>query len=237
MMKARKYFDQKTLLNLYYTFIYPYIVYCNHIWGQTYDKYIEKVSVLQRRVIRIIAGVNRRTNTDIYYEKCQILYVKHINMYVICLCMYRFHHNLLPEVLFHTEQKCSCIWHTAVSVITCTPCPSNLTKRGVKYWGVKIWNQLLGQEIDIDVSQPIFKHNCKRIISAGHLYYIWANLKCCYGMESVYNVFSVSDWDCLCYSVVCFQSTSINWWNVSMLAPLHLAHELDHLRWNSHWDI
>ena len=117
------------------------------------------------------------------------------------------------------------------------PCPSNLTKRGVKYWGVKIWNQLLGQEIDIDVSQPIFKHNCKRIISAGHLYYIWANLKCCYGMESVYNVFSVSDWDCLCYSVVCFQSTSINWWNVSMLAPLHLAHELDHLRWNSHWDI
>ena len=55
-MKARKYFDQKTLLNLYYTFIY--IVYCDHIWGQTYDKYIAKISVLQRRVIRIIAGVN-----------------------------------------------------------------------------------------------------------------------------------------------------------------------------------
>ena len=52
------------------------------------------------------------------------------------------------------------------------PCPSNLTKRGVKYRGVKIWNQLLGQEIDIDVSQPVFKHNCKRIIFAGHLDYI-----------------------------------------------------------------
>ena len=74
-MKASKYFDQTTLLNLY-TFIYPYIVYCNHICGQTSDKYIEKISVLQRRVIRIIAGVNRRTNTDIYYEKFQILNVK-----------------------------------------------------------------------------------------------------------------------------------------------------------------
>ena len=69
------------------------------------------------------------------------------------------------------------------------PCPSNLTKRGVKYRGVKIWNQLLGQEIDIDVSQPVFKHNCKRIIFAGLLDYIWANLKCCYGMKSVYYIF------------------------------------------------
>ena len=98
MMKARKYFHQKILFNLYYISIYPYIVYCNHIWGQTYDKCIEKISVLQRRVIRIIAGVNQRTNTDIYYDKFQTLNVKQINMYVICLFMYRFHRNLLPEV-------------------------------------------------------------------------------------------------------------------------------------------
>ena len=72
-----------------------------HIWGQTYDKYIAKISVLQRRIIRIIAGVNRRTNTDIYYKKIQIVNVKQINMYVICLFMYRFHHYLLPEVFDH----------------------------------------------------------------------------------------------------------------------------------------
>ena len=36
-----------------------------------------------------------------YYEKFQILNVKQINMYVICLFMNRFHHNLLPEVLDH----------------------------------------------------------------------------------------------------------------------------------------
>ena len=74
---------------------------CNYIWGQTHNKYIEKISVLQRRDIRSIAGVNRRTNTDIYYENFQILDVKQINMYVICLFMYRFHHNLLPEVFDH----------------------------------------------------------------------------------------------------------------------------------------
>ena len=78
--------------------------------------------------------------------------------------------------------------HGSVRYYMYPPGPSNLTKIGVKYRGVEIWNQLLGQEIDIDVSQPVFKHNCKRIISAGHLDYIWANLKCCYGMKSVYYI-------------------------------------------------
>ena len=31
--KARKYLDKKTLETLYYTMIYPYLLYCNIIWG------------------------------------------------------------------------------------------------------------------------------------------------------------------------------------------------------------
>ena len=115
MMKARKFFDQKTLLNLYYIFIYPYIVYCNHIWGQTYDKYIEKISVLQRRVIRIIAGVNQRTNTDIYYEKFQILNVKQINMYVICLFMYVTYFQRYLIIISHWTEMFLHMTHGSVS--------------------------------------------------------------------------------------------------------------------------
>ena len=140
-------------------------------------------------VIRIIARVNRRTNADIYYENFQTLNVKQINMYVICLFMYCFHHNLPLEVFDHyfTLNRNVHTTHGSVSYYMYPPVPLTW-QRGAKHRGVKIWNQFLGQEINIDASQPVFKHKCKRIISAGHLDYIWANLKCCYSTKSVCNV-------------------------------------------------
>ena len=33
LSRARKILMQKTLLDLYYTFIYPYLTYCNEVWG------------------------------------------------------------------------------------------------------------------------------------------------------------------------------------------------------------
>ena len=34
--KARKLLNSDALITLYYSFIYPYLCYCNHVWGSTY---------------------------------------------------------------------------------------------------------------------------------------------------------------------------------------------------------
>ena len=143
---------------------------------------------LQRRVIRIIARVNRRANTDIYYEKFQILNVKQINicMWYVYLCIISII-TYFPRYLIiisHWTEMIMHMTHGSVSYYMYPPVP--LT------WQREVWN--IGESkfginfLDIDVSQPVFKHNFKRIIFAGHLDYLWANLKCCYGMKSVYNV-------------------------------------------------
>ena len=36
IIKARHYLNKKGIIALYYSFIYPYLIYCNHIWGCTY---------------------------------------------------------------------------------------------------------------------------------------------------------------------------------------------------------
>ena len=36
IIKARKYFSSECMISLYHSFIYPYLIYCNHIWGNTY---------------------------------------------------------------------------------------------------------------------------------------------------------------------------------------------------------
>ena len=34
--KAKKYFSSECMISLYHSFIYPYLIHCNHIWGNTY---------------------------------------------------------------------------------------------------------------------------------------------------------------------------------------------------------
>ena len=55
--RARKFFDEITLKNLYYAFIHPYFTYCREVWGGTFDTYLRPLEILQKRALRIIAGV------------------------------------------------------------------------------------------------------------------------------------------------------------------------------------
>ena len=36
IIKARQYLNKNGIIPLYYSFIYPYLIYCNHIWGCTH---------------------------------------------------------------------------------------------------------------------------------------------------------------------------------------------------------
>ena len=95
MRKARSIFSQDTLLSLYYSFIYPYISYCIHVWGSTFHTFVNKVFLLQKRVIRIIAGVNRRTHSKPIFQSLSILSVDKLYSYNMGLFMHKYHHRHL----------------------------------------------------------------------------------------------------------------------------------------------
>ena len=46
--RARKWLNRDSLISLYYSFIYPYFIYCNHVWGTTSKTNIETLTVLQK---------------------------------------------------------------------------------------------------------------------------------------------------------------------------------------------
>ena len=81
--KARKLLDKDTLITLYYTFIYPYLCYCNHVWGNTYVIYLEKLYRMQKKIVRIMHGVKPRTHTKPLFEEAKILNIFQINKYLI----------------------------------------------------------------------------------------------------------------------------------------------------------
>ena len=66
IFRSRFFLSSTTKLTLYYTLIYPYIVYCNCAWSSTYVSNLNRIYYLQKRAVRAI------TNSD--YQAHSLLY-------------------------------------------------------------------------------------------------------------------------------------------------------------------
>ena len=80
----------------YYSLVYPYLTYCNIAWASNYPSRLNRLSVLQRRAVRIMAGKSLIANTAEGYSSSRILNIAQINKLQICEFMYRFVNNTLP---------------------------------------------------------------------------------------------------------------------------------------------
>ena len=56
-LKASKVLKVQVLLQLYHSFVYPYIIYCSRVWGTASDIHIQPLIILQKKknVIIIIS--------------------------------------------------------------------------------------------------------------------------------------------------------------------------------------
>ena len=73
VIKSRKYLQKPALITLYYSFMYPYLTYCNHIWGATYVTNLMKLEKLQNKVLRIICNIKRRDNIVHMYKELGVI--------------------------------------------------------------------------------------------------------------------------------------------------------------------
>ena len=64
LCKVQKYLDQQTLHNLYYTFVYPYLIYGVEIWGNACNVYLDPLVKLQKKCLRIITFSSYLEHTE-----------------------------------------------------------------------------------------------------------------------------------------------------------------------------
>ena len=50
IIKARKYLNKKSLLNLYHAFAFPYLTYCIEIWGNASDVDLDVLLKVQKKI-------------------------------------------------------------------------------------------------------------------------------------------------------------------------------------------
>ena len=155
ILKARKYLLKESMIGLYYSFIYPYLIYRNHVWGLACKTHLDYLIKLQKRAIRIIVGVHPRTHTEPLFQKLKLLKCEDINKYLIGRLMFRIQNNELPifqnfftrnrDVQFHdTRQK---------DYFHIPPFKTKLGKSSLRYNGASIWNVILKVGIDTKSSE------------------------------------------------------------------------------------
>ena len=146
------------LLTLYYTLIYPYLSYCNIIWGCASATLLRKLSVLQERAVRIITSSPYLSESSPLFRRLHLLKLTDICKLQTALFMYKVKCELLPvscmqyckinhQSMYSTRQRN----YFDVDVFKI-----NIRERSIAVSGPRLWNSLT-QEAQSCTSLSIFK--------------------------------------------------------------------------------
>ena len=73
IFKIRNFLDKHSLRNMYFSFIYPYLIYCVEIWGNTNETHLKPLIQIQKRSIRTITFSHYQDYTGPLFDILNIL--------------------------------------------------------------------------------------------------------------------------------------------------------------------
>ena len=149
LCKAMKKLPKPPLINLYYrySFAYPCMIYCNHVWGNNYPSNLKKKRKVSKRLVRTITCSPYRAHTDPLFLANRLFNVNGINDYVIGIFMYNYLLGDTPIVFAVYFIRNRDIHHheTRGSVDLNVPYGRlDIRKFSLKISGAKLWNSLPG---------------------------------------------------------------------------------------------
>ena len=94
------------------------------------------------------------------YNELGIIKFVNINKYLIGRFMFRVYHGQVPEFFSHFfVRNCDIHQHETrlAGHFHIPPVKLDLSKTGIKYKGAIIWNNILQEDVNLDVSEAVFK--------------------------------------------------------------------------------
>lgn len=161
---ARKNLNDRTLITLYYAFIYPYITYCVDVWGHCSQHLFQSLFKLQKRAVRLITNSSRRSHTGPLFQSLELLNLKSIYILNIAIIMFKYHTRQLPPVMYELFIPNTSIHSINTRQQNRLHVPRMITsssQKSIRFRGVHVWNQIT-QIINIDeISLGILKKRLK----------------------------------------------------------------------------
>ena len=158
MYRARNYLSKVSMRKLYYSYIYPYLIYCIEVWGISPHTHLKPLLLLQKKIVRIMTFSSYYAHTAPIFKDLKILTIDKLIVHRIGITMYKYSNGLLPDV-FNTLYIKNSEIHTYSTrskdlyhVLPGTQTFSNIS--------AKIWNSLT-VNINVNVTFIKFKESLK----------------------------------------------------------------------------
>ena len=122
--------------------------------------------LLQKRIVRIIAGVAPRTHTEPLFTKLNIMSLEKLYQYNIGMLMYKYHHGKLPRVfdMFVNNSQVHSHYTRQHNLLHVPRFRTEIGKRSFNYQAVIIWN-LIFKHIVVEIGIGTFKRRLKTFLT------------------------------------------------------------------------
>ena len=157
--KARKYLKRHTLINLYHSYTYPYLIYCIEAWGNSTNCHLEQLYLTQKKVARIISFSNYNTHSKDIFKQLHILPLNKLVVNKIGIMMYKYANNLLSLAinnLFTTNSDVHNYTTRQKHLLHVNKSNINIYPKSFGNTSARIWNAMQS-EFEVNVSISKFK--------------------------------------------------------------------------------
>ena len=151
-----------TLIQLYYSFRYPYFSSGISIWGKANSSILCPLVKIQKTAIRLIYSQKARAHTKPLFIKSKILPVSYIYQLSILSLMFKVYHKMLPSViqdLFIKRHKISKYTRRQVNTFLIPKTTKTLTQRSIMFQGPSEFNKII---IDPNTTLQTSIHSFKK---------------------------------------------------------------------------
>ena len=147
LSKIRYYVTLDVLTNLFYTLLYPFLIYGIVVWGNTYPTNLKPLFILQKRAIRIITFSKFDEHSSPLFKQTTILKLFDLVNFHVSIFMFKFYNKLLPAVFDNFFVPTSKVhnYNTRLTSSNAYSLPrvrTNYGKFNIRFSGAKIWNSL-----------------------------------------------------------------------------------------------
>ena len=134
-------------VQLYYSLIYPFLIYSLITWGTTYQTALLPLITLRKRAVRIITFTEYNCHSRPLFRELKVLKVIDL-LYLYCaLFMYDYYSNRLP-LIFNDFFKSVNKVHQYQTRFACKisyylpKARTNYGKFNIRFSGAKVWNSI-----------------------------------------------------------------------------------------------
>lgn len=163
--RSRYFLGQKHRFLLYNSLVLPYLNYCCLVWGNATQSLLNKLLILQKKIIRIIDNQPRLAHSNPIYIKLKILKVKDIARHQAIVVLYNVATGNAPPAIAslfeftQTNQRASRVSRHFEEIFT----RKVYRTRTIAWIGPRLWNSIVAPRFPRINSIPYTKKQIKEI--------------------------------------------------------------------------